>query len=60
MHHRLVLDIDCTDDSVSGRITDDRGRDVPFVGWLGLAGALEIVTTDPREAAPPLADRLAS
>jgi hypothetical protein len=49
---RLTLDLVVTaPDSISGRICDATGRVTEFVGWLGLAGAIEALSTPPRLAA---------
>ena len=38
-------------DAVAGRLTDGTGRGADFVGWLGLAGAIEALTAPaPAEA----------
>jgi hypothetical protein len=31
-------------DPIAGRLTDRRGHATEFVGWLGLAGAIETLT----------------
>jgi hypothetical protein len=43
----LILEIDSETDPVSGRLGEGTGPNVPFVGWLGLARALERVLHDP-------------
>ena len=37
---RLTLELDSVDEPISGRTLQDDGSTRPFVGWLGLAGAL--------------------
>jgi hypothetical protein len=49
---RLILDLVVTaPDSISGRLCDATGRVTEFVGWLGLAGALEALSAEPQLAA---------
>ncbi len=50
---RLIVDLVVTaPDSISGRVCDATGRATEFVGWLGLAGALEALSAE-----TPLATR---
>jgi hypothetical protein len=47
----LTLDLEVTaPDSISGRLCDTTGHVAEFVGWLGLAGALEALTAEPQPA----------
>ena len=54
----LTLEIDSDSDPIAGRLSEGGARGQPFVGWLGLARALEHVL-EPAEpasgAGPPLA-----
>jgi hypothetical protein len=50
----LILEIDSDTDPVSGRLGEGTGPSVPFVGWLGLARALERVLDAP---SPPDGER---
>jgi hypothetical protein len=46
---RLTLELVVTaPDSISGRLSDAAGRGTEFVGWLGLAGAIEALSSGPR------------
>jgi hypothetical protein len=36
-----TLELDAAADPIAGSLRDERGDDVDFVGWLGLASALE-------------------
>jgi hypothetical protein len=49
---RLTLElVVTTPDSISGRLSDASGRGTEFVGWLGLAGAIEALSSAPRSKA---------
>ena len=44
---RFTLELDLEDtDSIAGRLIDQTGRATDFVGWLGLASAIECLATD--------------
>jgi len=47
----LVLEIDPSNDPVSGWLSDEHGTRRSFSGWLGLAGALETLIDAPGERA---------
>jgi hypothetical protein len=47
----LTLEIDADSDPIAGRVSERGARGQPFVGWLGLARALELVL-EPAERAP--------
>jgi hypothetical protein len=52
---RLILELDeAPAESIAGSLIDESGRASTFVGWLGLAGALQ-ATTEPGTAARPTA-----
>jgi hypothetical protein len=53
VHRRLILEFDLTDaDSIAGRLSDPSGRATDFVGWLGLASAIESLSdTDAEDSA---------
>jgi hypothetical protein len=36
-----TLELDASADPIAGRLCGEAGEDVDFVGWLGLASALE-------------------
>jgi hypothetical protein len=38
----LTLEIDADSDPIAGRLSEDGAPGQPFVGWLGLARALEL------------------
>jgi hypothetical protein len=40
---RLTLDVDPDQDPIRGRVSEGGGMPEPFVGWLGMARALERV-----------------
>ncbi len=43
----LTLELDVVDqDSIIGRLSDATGRSTEFIGWLGLASAIEALATD--------------
>jgi hypothetical protein len=44
---RLTLDVDPADDPIRGRISEGDALAEPFVGWLGMARALERVLGRP-------------
>jgi hypothetical protein len=44
---RLTLDVDPGEDPIRGRVSEAGGMPVPFVGWLGMARALERVLGRP-------------
>ena len=54
---RLTLELDSVDEPISGRTLHDDGSSRPFVGWLGLARALQSVFANqprvPVTQAPP-------
>lgn len=39
-------------DVITGRMVDSVGRCTDFVGWLGLAGAIELLSEEPPGQAP--------
>jgi hypothetical protein len=45
---RLTLDVDPDEDPVRGVVSEGDGMPEPFVGWLGMARALERVLRRPR------------
>jgi hypothetical protein len=45
----IGLELDQTDDCLSGRITRPDGETVEFSGWLGLVAALDAVLEAPAE-----------
>jgi hypothetical protein len=47
----LTLEIDPDSDPISGRVSEGGAPGGQFVGWLGLARALELAL-EPREPAP--------
>lgn len=48
---RLTLDLVVVGpDSITGRVSDASGRATDFVGWLGLAGAIEALSSGRRPA----------
>ena len=47
----LTLEIDLDSDPISGRVSEGGAPGGQFVGWLGLARALELAL-EPREPAP--------
>jgi hypothetical protein len=48
---RLTLDLVVTGpDSITGRLSDASGKGTDFVGWLGLACAIEALSSDQRPA----------
>jgi hypothetical protein len=53
--HTLTLELEVdTGDGVAGRLSDADGRGTDFVGWLGLASAIEAFSApDPLPAHPP-------
>lgn len=43
----LTLELEMPDDDhVAGRLADGHGNSTEFVGWLGLAGAIEALSAD--------------
>jgi hypothetical protein len=51
LSRRLTLDLVVTGpDSITGRLSDPSGKSTDFVGWLGLAGAIEALSTEQRRA----------
>jgi hypothetical protein len=56
--HTLTLELEVdTGDGVAGRLSDAQGRGTDFVGWLGLASAIEAFSApDPPPAHPPPED----
>jgi hypothetical protein len=49
----LILELDTAPaQSIAGSLIDESGRATTFVGWLGLAGALQ-ATTGPGAAGSP-------
>jgi hypothetical protein len=50
---RLILELDeAPAESIAGSLIDESGRASTFVGWLGLAAALQ-ATTEPGTAGRP-------
>jgi hypothetical protein len=49
----VTLELDTDADPISGRMTEPGETSRPFVGWLGLAAALERVFAGRSPAAPP-------
>jgi hypothetical protein len=47
----VTLEIDTDSDPIAGRLSEGGAPDRPFVGWLGLARALELAL-EPCEPAP--------
>lgn len=47
---RLILDVDPGHDPIVGRISEGERLAEPFVGWLGMARALERVLSRPEPA----------
>ena len=47
----LTLEIETDSDPIAGRLSEVGARGQDFVGWLGLARALELVL-EPNEPAP--------
>jgi hypothetical protein len=45
---------DSFDEPVSGSVTDDHGRRLPFRGWVELAAALAVVAEGARPTTPSL------
>jgi hypothetical protein len=43
IRHVLTLELEFVGDDVSGRLSDRAGDGREFVGWLGLAGAIELL-----------------
>jgi hypothetical protein len=41
----LRLELDAAGDAIQGRLTAESGWAMPFVGWLGLAAAIELATS---------------
>jgi hypothetical protein len=46
----LTLEIDTDSDPIAGRLSEGGGPGQQFVGWLGLARALELVLDAPHQA----------
>lgn len=44
---RLTLEVDPDDDPIRGRVSEGDALAEPFVGWLGMARALERVLSRP-------------
>ena len=50
----LILELERADaDSIAGRISTTNGSAIDFVGWLGLAGAIEAALRDSEPANDP-------
>jgi hypothetical protein len=47
---RLVVELDHDGHSIAGLVRDPAGRSIDFLGWLGLAAAIEELA-ESREAA---------
>jgi len=47
---RLVVELDHDGHSIAGQVRDLDGRSIDFIGWLGLAAAIEELA-ERREAA---------
>ena len=41
----LRLELDAAGEAIQGRVTAESGPAMPFVGWLGLAAAIELATS---------------
>ncbi len=41
----LWLELDAAGEAIEGRVTTESGWTMPFVGWLGLAAAIEVATS---------------
>ena len=41
----LRLELDAAGEAIQGRVTAESGWAMPFVGWLGLAAAIELATS---------------
>lgn len=47
---RLVVEIDHDGHSIAGTVRDPHGGSIDFIGWLGLAAAIEELAAGPRAA----------
>ena len=41
----LRLELDDAGEAIRGRVSSESGADMPFVGWVGLAAAIERATS---------------
>lgn len=58
--HTLTLELEVdADDDVTGRLVDADGHGADFVGWLGLASAIERLSAPP-DTRPPSASPVRS
>ena len=58
------MELDSQGDSISGRVLDEEGAGTSFLGWVGLAAAIEAVTVTSAQhmggKAPPTTPRQTS
>ncbi len=47
---RLLVELDHDGHSIAGRVRDPEGGSIDFLGWLGLAAAIEELAERPQAA----------
>jgi hypothetical protein len=53
-HPTLILELEEREvDSIAGRVLNSAGKAIDFIGWLGLAGAIETALHGGRSEADP-------